>query len=96
MTGISPKLSLRIDARRQALIGSLARDRDVSPSQVVRWAIDAYLADADIEVTSARRLARIAEYKHLALDVIIREQYPEFRERMIAETDKRMEQYHGA
>ena len=41
-------------------------------------------------------MARISEFMQLALDVIISEQYPEFRERIIANTDKRLEQYHGA
>jgi hypothetical protein len=39
---------------------------------------------------------RISEFMQLALDVIISEQYPEFRERIIANADKRLEQYHGA
>ena len=32
----------------------------------------------------------------IPLDIIIREQFPEYRDRIIAETDKRLEQYHGA
>ncbi|GAY20621.1 hypothetical protein SFOMI_1151 [Sphingobium fuliginis] len=46
--------------------------------------------------TSNRRIARISEFQHLALDIIIREQFPEYRDRIIVETDKRLEQYHGA
>ena len=45
---------------------------------------------------SQRRLARSSEFQQLALDVIIREQYPELRDRLVAETDKRLVQYHGA
>ncbi|WP_313809647.1 hypothetical protein [Sphingobium sp.] len=96
MTGTSPRLSVRIDRRHLTLIKDVARKQNVSPSQVVRWAIDAYLAGAHDNGSSRRRLARLAEFQNLALDVIILEQYPELRERMIAETDKRLEQYHGA
>ena len=38
----------------------------------------------------------IGEYQHLALDIIIREQFPEYRDRLVAETDRRLEQFHGA
>ena len=41
-------------------------------------------------------MARIGEYQHLALDIIIREQFPEYRDRLVAETDRRLEQFHGA
>ena len=59
-------------------------------------AIDAYFAQADLLDASRRRLVRIGEFQQLALDVIIREQFPEFRERILAEVDKRVELHHGA
>jgi hypothetical protein len=40
-------------------------------------------------------MARIGEFQHLALDVILREQFPQYRDRVVAETDKRVELYHG-
>jgi len=63
---------------------------------VIRAAVDAYLGTATLLTSSHRRLARISEFMQLALDVIISEQYPEFRDRIIANADKRLEQYHGA
>ena len=56
----------------------------------------AFLASANLLSASHRRIARISEFQQLALDIIIREQFPEYRDRIIAETDKRLEQYHGA
>jgi hypothetical protein len=46
--------------------------------------------------SSQRRQARVVEYAQIALDAIIQEQHPEYRERILAETDRRMERYHGA
>ena len=57
---------------------------------------DAYLGANDLLNASQRRLARISEFQQIALDIIIREQYPEYRDRIIAEADKRLERYHGA
>lgn len=77
-------------------IEALADKRNCKPSDVIRAAVVAYLADTALDVTSHRRLARISEFLQLAVDVMISEQYPEYRERIIANTDKRLEQYHGA
>ena len=77
-------------------IEALADKRNCKPSDVIRAAVNAYLATANMTALSSRRMARISEFVQLALDVIISEQYPEFRERIIANTDKRLEQYHGA
>ena len=63
---------------------------------MIRTAVAAYLGTAAVVTNSNRRMARISEFMQLALDVIISEQYPEFRERIIANADKRLEQYHGA
>jgi metal-responsive CopG/Arc/MetJ family transcriptional regulator len=77
-------------------IEALADKRNCKPSDVIRAAVVAYLADSALDATSHRRLARISEFLQLAVDVMISEQYPEYRERIIANTDKRLEQYHGA
>ncbi|MBN8847358.1 MAG: hypothetical protein BGO24_07845 [Sphingomonas sp. 67-36] len=88
--------NLRVERRQWDRLATLARDRGVSPAEIVRAAIDAYFAQADLLDASRRRLVRIGEFQQLALDVIIREQFPEFRERILAEVDKRVELHHGA
>ncbi len=88
--------TVRLDRQQHDRILALAIEQNCNPSEVIRAAVDAYLGTATLLMSSHRRLARISEFMQLALDVIISEQYPEFRDRIIANTDKRLEQYHGA
>ena len=88
--------NLRVERRQWDRLAELARARGVAPAEIIRAAIDAYFATGDLLSASQRRLVRIGEFQQLALDVIIREQFPEFRERILAEVDKRMELHHGA
>lgn len=96
MKTASRRYTVRFDPRVCERIEALASKQHCNPSDVIRAAVDAHLAATNMTVLSSRRLARISEFMQLALDVIISEQYPEFRERIIANTDKRLEQYHGA
>ena len=88
--------TVRIERTKYERIVELAVERGCTPSDVIRAAIDRYLAGGELLSSSGRRIARISEYQHLALDIIIREQFPEYRDRLIAETDRRLEQFHGA
>ena len=96
MPGPSKHCTVRIDRGQHERILALANTQHCSPSDVIRAAVDAYLGSAALLSVSHRRLARLSEFMQLALDVIISEQHPEFRDRIIAHTDKRLEQYHGA
>ena len=96
MNTSSRRYTIRFDPRVCERIEGLARNQDYNPSDVIRAAVNAYLATSNMTALSSRRMARISEFMQLALDVIISEQYPEFRERIIANADKRLEQYHGA
>lgn len=88
--------TVRLNRQQHDRILALATEQNCNPSEVIRAAVDAYLGTATLITSSHRRLARISEFMQLALDVIISEQYPEFRDRIIANADKRLEQYHGA
>ena len=96
MSHSSKIVSLRMTRDRFDRLVAVADARHCRPSDVIRSAIDAYLGGASVLTASQPRLARIGEFQQLALDIIIREQFPEFRDRIVAETDKRLEQYHGA
>jgi lysozyme family protein len=85
-----------LDRSKYDRLVGLAAERGCTPSDLLRAAVDAYIASNQLLSSSHRRLARISEFQQLALDIIIREQFPEYRDRIIAETDKRLEQYHGA
>ena len=88
--------TVRLNRQQHDRILALATEQNCNPSEVIRAAVDAYLGTATLLTSSHRRLARISEFMQLALDVIISEQYPEFRDRIIANAVKRLEQYHGA
>lgn len=88
--------TVRLNRQQHDRILALATEQNCNPSEVIRAAVDANLGTATLLTSSHRRLARISEFMQLALDVIISEQYPEFRDRIIANADKRLEQYHGA
>lgn len=88
--------TVRLDRVKYERIVVLAAEAECTPSEIIRAAVDRYLAASDLLSSSHRRMARIGEYQHLALDIIIREQFPEYRDRLIAETDRRLEQFHGA
>ena len=88
--------TVRLNRQQHDRIVALATEQNCNSSDVIRAAVEAYLGTATLLTSSHRRLARVSEFMQLALDVIISEQYPEFRERIIANADKRLEQYHGA
>jgi hypothetical protein len=71
-------------------------ERGCKPSDVIKAAIQAFLTSADLFAVSQRHMARIGEFQLLALDIIIREQFPEYRDRLIAKTDRRLGKCHGA
>ncbi|MCF8706979.1 hypothetical protein [Rhizorhapis sp. SPR117] len=88
--------SVRLDQAHYDRLIAIAAERGCKPSDVIRTAVHVFLTSANLLTASHRRIARICEFQQLALDIIIREQFPEYRDRIIAETDKRLEQYHGA
>lgn len=73
-----------------------AAEQGRSVADLLRAAIDQYLVGQKLIRDSQMRHHRISEYAQAALDTIILEQHPEFRDRIVAETDRRMERYHGA
>lgn len=88
--------NIRLERNQWDRLAEIARLQKLTPADVIRAALDTFLASGDLRRSSQRRLARISEFQQLALDIIIREQFPEYRDRILAETDKRLEQYHGA
>lgn len=88
--------NVRLTSTQWHRLSALSEARGHSPAELIRSAVDTYLGATDLLSASQRRLARISEFQQIALDIIIREQFPEYRERIIAEADKRLEQYHGA
>ncbi|MFD1103571.1 MULTISPECIES: hypothetical protein [Sphingobium] len=96
MTTPNKHCTVRIDRSKYDRLVALAAERGCTPTDLLRLAVDSFLSASHLLSSSQRRIARISEFQQLALDIIIREQFPEYRDRIIAETDKRLEQYHGA
>ena len=88
--------NIRLERSQWDPLRAIAADQKLSVADIIRSALDVFLSSSDLLTAIHRRIARISEFQQLALDVIIREQYPELRDRLVAETDKRLEQYHGA
>lgn len=88
--------NVRLERSQWDRLSAIAAERNLSVADILRSALDVFLSSSDLLTASQRRIARISEFQQLALDVIIREQYPELRDRLVAETDKRLVQYHGA
>lgn len=87
---------VRFDRRQYARLEKIANEQNRSIADVLRMVVDHYLEGQGALTASQKRQARVSEYAQIALDTIILEQRPEYRERIIAETDRRMERYHGA
>lgn len=88
--------TVRFDPLQFARMEELAEEQGRSIADVLRIAIAQYIAGNQVLTDSQLRHMRVTEYTQIALDAIIRENHPELRDHLIAQTDRRMEQYHGA
>jgi len=96
LKNLSVQRSLRFDPDQYEYMKEMASQRACSISDILRVIIAHYRDSHSLLTSSQRRQARVVEYAQIALDAIIQEQHPEYRERILAETDRRMERYHGA
>lgn len=96
MTIKQRRFTVRLEQDQWARLEQQSRSRGVPAADLIRAAVDLLLSGDALKDMSRLRLARISEFQHLALDVLIREQFPQYRDRIVAETDKRVDLYHGA
>jgi predicted transcriptional regulator len=88
--------TVRFDPESLARLERVAVEQERSVADLIRLAIDRFLAGETRLSASELRHLRVAEYTQVALDAIIREEHPELRDTLVLETDRRMERYHGA
>lgn len=88
--------TVRFDPQQYARLEELASEHSRSMADVLRLAIAQYIVGEQKRTESQLRHLRVTEYVQVALDAIIRENHPELREQLIAETDHRVRRYHGA
>lgn len=87
--------TVRFEAEQIARLDALAADQKRTFADLLRLVIAEYLEGHRQQSDSQLRLARVTEYAQAALDTIILEQHPEHREKIVAETARRMERYHA-
>jgi len=87
--------SFRLGVDRYARLLSRADSENCSAAELVRRAIDAYLAEERQLSASDVRVRRLCEYSQAALDTIISQNFPDTRDAIIAETNSRMAKFHG-
>lgn len=84
-----------MDGERSARLKARAVAEKCSVSELVRRAVDAYLADERKLSASDLRVRQLSEYAQIALHSIIAKTYPELHDVIVAKTNERMVQYHG-
>ena len=88
--------TVRFEQDQIVRLDQIATDQKRSFADLLRVVIGEYLDGRRAQSDSQLRLARVSEYAQAALDTIILEQHPEHREKIVAETARRMERYHAA
>ena len=96
MPARSKRYTIRLDETAFEQVEAIASHRGVSPADVIRTAIDAWLGTEKRLSASDRRMRRIMEFTHIAVDAIIRQNHPEMRDTVVRETDRRMALHHDA
>ena len=94
MPARSKRYTIRLDGTAFEQVEAIASHRGVSPADVIRTAIDAWLGTGKRLSASDRRMRRIMEFTQIAVDAIIRQNHPEMRDTLVRETDRRMALHH--
>ena len=88
--------TIRVSRDLRDRIEAQAVKQRCSPSDIIRAAIEHHLDGLKLVQESELRHLRISEYVQIALDWIIQQDHSDARPHLIAQTDLRMERYHGA
>jgi metal-responsive CopG/Arc/MetJ family transcriptional regulator len=76
-------------------ICNLSRKTGSHRTDIVRVAIEQYLAFHSGTTWNPNRIAELVEYSQMAVDQMLLKLAPETRDEIIEAVDIRMEQYHG-
>jgi hypothetical protein len=94
-TGFTQKC-IRFERDHLVELERLCLQQNRSLSDLVRSAVASFLNEQNTVAESNHRHLRVSEYMQICLDWIIQQDHPEVRDKIIAQTDQRMRQYHGA
>lgn len=87
--------SIRFEQRQLTQLEQIGVQQNRAVPDLIRAAVDAYLQEEQRRADSDLRHLRVSEYMQICLDWIIQQNYPELRDKMIAQTDQRMQRYHS-
>lgn len=76
-------------------LAELARKSRLTKSEIIRDAIEQYLAFKSGKGWDPHRAAEVVEFCQLALDQWVKTNHPDLRDRILDATVRRMEKYHG-
>ncbi|RYF18333.1 MAG: hypothetical protein EOO77_11170 [Oxalobacteraceae bacterium] len=94
-TGLNQKC-IRFERDHLVELERLCLQQNRSLSDLVRSAVASFLNEQKTIADSNLRHLRVTEYMQICLDWMIQQDHPEVRDKIIAQTDQRMRQYHGA
>ncbi|TVV76419.1 hypothetical protein [Sphingomonas solaris] len=87
--------TVRLTPEQYVRLTDMAKREGHPPAEIIRRAVDFFFNGHKLLTESQTRHIKICEYSQVALDTIIREEHPEFHDRIVSETTRRMERLHG-
>lgn len=90
-----PQRSIALPSETWERIRVRAAARQVSQAQFVREAIDFYFELAEGSGANLQRIAELCEFSQLALDRIVRRDFPELLDPILAAVNDRLIAHHG-
>ncbi len=91
----STRKTVRFEHDHLVALERLCAQQNRTLSDLVRTAVASFLNEQNTVADSNHRHLRVSEYMQICLDWIIQQDHPEVRDKIIAQTDQRMRQYHG-
>ncbi len=90
-----PRANIRLTPELERKLAEAARVRGRSRSELIRTAIEVYLASHADRPANPYRIAQTTEYMQLVADLLVSREMPEKRDGIMAAVAQRMEQFHG-
>ena len=90
-----PRANIRLTPELERKLAEAARVRGRSRSELIRTAIEVYLASHADRPANPYRIAQTTEYLQLVADLLVSREMPEKRDGIMAAVAQRMEQFHG-
>jgi len=91
-----PRANIRLTPELERRLADAARSRGRSRSELIRTAIEVYLASPADRPANAYRIAQTTEYMQLVADMLVGREMPDKRDAILSAVAQRMEQFHGA